>query len=117
MNQTGILGNRAEKQALKFLTLRGLSLAERNFRSRYGEIDLIMRDADFLVFVEVRYRKNQNFGGALASVDIRKQAKLRRTAEFFLQKHKLSNQACRFDILCLTGSLSKPEIQWIDNAF
>lgn len=117
MSLTGILGDRAENLALKYLKRQGLTLRERNFNSRYGEIDLIMQHGEYLVFVEVRYRKNQSFGGALESVDARKQGKLRRAAEFYLLKYKLGDSACRFDILCIAGSLSNPEFQWIENAF
>jgi putative endonuclease len=117
MSLTGILGNRAENLALKYLRKRGLRLQERNFRCRYGEIDLVMWDAETLVFVEVRYRKNEDFGGALESVDSHKQAKLRRAAEFHLIQHKHTDTPCRFDILCLAGSLSGPAYNWIKNAF
>lgn len=117
MSQTGILGNRAENLALRFLQKAGLKLIERNFHCRYGELDLIMQHDNYLLFVEVRYRKNEKFGGALASIDHRKQAKLRRTAEFYLIKNKLTDSACRFDILCLAGPLIKPEFLWIENAF
>ena len=117
MSLTGILGNRAESLALKYLRKSGLTLVERNFNSRYGEIDIIMQQRDYLVFVEVRYRKNQNFGGALESVDSRKQHKLRRTAEYYLQKNKRTDSPCRFDILCVAGDLKSPNIDWIENAF
>ena len=117
MNLTGILGNRAENLALKYLRKRGLKLETRNFSCRYGELDLILRDQDYLVFVEVRYRKDQRFGGALESVDSHKQAKLRRAAEFYLIKHKHSDTPCRFDILCVAGRLSQPDYDWIQNAF
>ena len=117
MIQTGILGNRAEKLANKYLRKRGLKSLTQNFHCRFGEIDLIMEDQDYLVFVEVRYRKNQNFGGAIESVDRFKQAKLRRTAESYLLKSNKHDYPCRFDILCITGNLKKPEIDWIKNAF
>lgn len=117
MIQTGILGSRAERLALKYLKKRGLTLHTQNFHCRYGEIDLIMWDADYLVFVEVRHRKNQQYGGALASVDQRKQGKLRRTAEHYLVHSKNTDCPCRFDILCVNGSLYKPEYDWVQNAF
>jgi len=117
MITTGILGNRAEKLALKFLKKSGLKPHENNYSCRFGEIDLIMWDQDYLVFVEVRYRKSGSFGGALESVDTRKQTKLRRTAEHYLQNLKNNDVPCRFDILCINGNLNKPEYQWIKNAF
>jgi len=117
MIQTGILGNRAEKLARKFLKQNGLKPHLENYHCRYGEIDLIMIDQDYLVFVEVRHRKSQDFGGALESVDHRKQAKLRRTAEHYLTRFKKSDCPCRFDILCVNGDLNQPDIDWIKNAF
>ena len=107
---TGILGNRAEKLARQYLKKQGLTLLETNFHCRYGEIDIVMRDQDYLVFVEVRHRKSSKFGGALESVDSHKQRKLRHTAEYYLIKHKKNDTPCRFDILCVNGDLNKPEI-------
>jgi len=112
-----MLGNRAEKLAHKYLRKQGLKSIAQNYHCRYGEIDLVMRDNDYLVFVEVRYRKNQNYGGAIESVDRFKQAKLRRSAESYLLKSKNHDYPCRFDILCITGNLNKPELDWIKNAF
>ena len=121
MKATGMLGNRAEKLALNYLRRQKLKKIECNYHCRYGEIDIIMRDnysgGNSLVFVEVRYRRNDDFGGALASVDRHKQAKLRRSAQSYLQAHNLSDSPCRFDILCLAGDLKKPEFNWIKNAF
>ncbi len=110
-------GDRAEDFALKTLQSKGFALEERNFHCRYGEIDLIMRDRDYIVFVEVRYRASSSFGGALESIDQFKQAKLRRAAEFYLVKRKINDCACRFDILCVNGNLNKPDYEWIANAF
>ncbi len=117
MIKTGILGSRAEKLAAKFLKAKGLTLTETNYRCKAGEIDLVMKHHDYLVFVEVRHRKSMQFGGALESIDARKQAKLRRAAEHYLIKHKLTNAPARFDILCVNGELKKPDLQWIQNAF
>lgn len=117
MTRTGILGNRAENLAHKYLVKQGLKSVTRNYRCRFGEIDLIMTDEEYLVFIEVRYRRSQTFGGALQSIDARKQDKLRRTAQNYLIHHKMNDTACRFDILCLDGRQEKPEIEWIKNAF
>lgn len=117
MIQTGTVGNRAENKALQYLKKRGLQCKERNFHSRYGEIDLICLDKDVIVFVEVRYRKNQQFGGAVASITNSKIQKIRKTAALYIQKLKLQNQPCRFDVLCLTGDLKKPQFDWLKNAF
>jgi putative endonuclease len=94
---------------------RGLSLVERNYQCKLGEIDLIMRSDDTLVFVEVRYRKATHFGGAAASVSPAKQQRLRRAALSYLQSKGLneSRQSCRFDLVACEGT----DINWIANAF
>ena len=110
-------GAEAEIRARKFMQAKGFETIDTNVYSRFGEIDIIMIRDQELVFVEVRYRKNQNFGGAIASVDRFKQAKLRRTAETYLLKSKNHDCPCRFDILCISGNINKPELHWIKNAF
>lgn len=111
-------GQQAEEKARRYLCKQGLKLVTRNFRSRYGEIDLIMRERDTLVFVEVRYRSNQTFGLAEETVDWRKQARLRATAEYYLQSEKVSrDQPCRFDVMAISGHDKKMTINWYTNAF
>lgn len=117
MIQTGILGDRAEKLAYQFLKKQGLTLQQKNYHCRFGEIDIIMQHQDYLVFVEVRHRKSNKFGGALESVDARKQKKLRNSAHHYLNRHKKTDSPCRFDILCVNGDLNHAEINWIQNAF
>jgi len=117
MIKPGILGSRGEKLALKYLKKKRLRLQEKNYHCRYGEIDLIMWDELYLVFVEVRYRKSNLFGGAIESIDQRKQVKLRRSAQDYLIKLKNNEPPCRFDVLCISGNLNKPDYQWVKNAF
>lgn len=114
---TRATGNHAEELAAKYLKKQKLTLHEQNYHCRVGELDLIMWDRDYLVFVEVRHRKHQDFGGALESIDRFKQAKLRRAAEHYLVYSKNTDCPCRFDILCVNGNLNKPEFEWIKNAF
>lgn len=109
-------GDLAEDLALKYFSARGFELVQRNFNCRLGEIDLIMLDQKSLVFIEVRYRTSSQFGGALESITPAKQAKLRRAAQMFLLATKNSDCPCRFDILCVSGNLRKPDYQWIENA-
>jgi putative endonuclease len=117
------VGDDKERLAESFLLQQGFSLVERNFFCKMGEIDLIMQDKDYLVFIEVRYRESQDFGGALASITASKQRKLRRSAEFYLIKAFGNNPPpCRFDVVAIEGnkdssSAVKEEIHWIDNAF
>lgn len=106
-------GQRAEEHARRFLETHGLALVTSNYRSRHGEIDLIMRDGPQLVFVEVRYRRHQHYGGALASIDRRKQARLIHTANRYLQSSG-HRGATRFDVVALDARFN---IQWIPNAF
>ena len=108
-------GQHYEDLALRFLQAQGLALMARNYRCRSGEIDLIMRDDQYLVFVEVRYRASMSHGGAAASVTREKQQKLQRTALNFLHTQRINEagQACRFDVIAFDGN---EECQWYKNA-
>jgi putative endonuclease len=112
-------GDAAERAAERYLIKHGLKLVMRNFRTRFGEIDLIMRDGDTLVFVEVRMRsakdKSRDFGGAAASIGAAKQARLIAAAQQYLADFK-DPPACRFDALLL-GDIEAREVEWIKNAF
>ena len=114
MNQNNA-GLDAEKLAATFLTNHGLKLVAQNYHCRFGEIDLIMRDAKSLVFIEVRLRSNTKFGNAAASITPQKQQKLILTAQHYLQQHPEKN-ACRFDVL-LMDKLDLNAINWLKNAF
>lgn len=109
-----IEGNAAEQLAALFLQKRGLKLVERNFRCAYGEIDLIMLDGNTLVFIEVRLRSSDNFGGAAMSINQSKQQKLRRSAALYLQSH--GDSACRFDAI-LMSKVDINAVEWIQDAF
>ncbi|HEY0269216.1 MAG TPA: YraN family protein, partial [Methyloradius sp.] len=101
-SQQDNLGNQAEKIAADYLLQQGLKLLETNYRCRFGEIDLVMRDNKTLVFVEVRLRSNSMFGGAAYSINASKQKKLIITAEHYLQQHNAAaKMACRFDAILM----------------
>jgi len=106
-------GDQNEKIASNYLRSQGLTLLTSNYHSRYGEIDLIMQDKDTLVFVEVRYRRSNKFGGAAMSITPGKQRKIALTAMQFLQKNNKTDQHCRFDVV----AISEQETQWIKSAF
>lgn len=113
-------GNRAENLALQHLKNNGLKLIQQNYLTKLGEIDIIMLDKSqhTLVFIEVRYRTNTNFGSATSTVDRRKQAKLIRSAKYFLQKHtQYDDFICRFDVVGLEFNLKYPKIDWVKDAF
>ena len=116
-------GLEAEKLAATFLMNHGLKLLAQNYHCRFGEIDLIMTDASTLVFVEVKLRTSNRFGGAAASITAQKQQKLILTAQHYLQT-QIKNQsqiACRFDAILMNKiDLTLDDlkhIEWIRNAF
>ena len=90
----------------------------RNYRCRRGEIDLVMRDMDTLVFVEVRRRTSRAFGGGLGSVDRRKRARLVAAAEFYLAVNRIGDdRPCRFDVVAIDGPPRQATIEWVRGAF
>ncbi|ATA25610.1 YraN family protein [Brenneria goodwinii] len=116
----GILNTRAtgadyEQRARRYLERVGLTFTAANVMLRGGELDLIMRDRQTWVFVEVRYRRNADFGGAAASVTRRKQQRLLHAAAVWLAQRGSSFDTadCRFDVLAITGD----QITWLPNAF
>ncbi len=116
MSNTQWIGKQAENLACHYLEQRGLSLIERNFRSRRGEIDLIMRSAEQLVFVEVRYRKQSRFGTPADTVNVAKQRRLISCANTYLQKNPLPLPA-RFDVVSIEQKGSSTIVNWIADAF
>ena len=106
-------GQQAENMACDYLLAQGLSLITRNYTTRCGEIDLIMLDNNVLVFVEVRYRHNNQYGGAAASIGYKKQQRIRNTAALYLQKQGCHYPA-RFDVCAINGNM---QINWIKQAF
>ncbi|AAW86707.1 MULTISPECIES: YraN family protein [Aliivibrio] len=105
-----------ELMAQRYLEQHQLTFIARNFQSKTGELDLIMRDQDSFVFVEVKYRNTSNFGSAQEMVTWQKQRKLQRTALFWLMKNKLSveHTSFRFDVVAIHAQ--GKEINWIKNA-
>ena len=105
-------GQDGEDAALAYLGRHGLTLLQRNFRCKGGEIDLIMQDGDTLVFIEVRKRADLRHGGAAASVTHAKQARLIIAAHSYLQRHR-SPPPCRFDVIAIDAEA----LSWLKNAF
>lgn len=119
-----LTGESAEQDACKFLIKNKLKLVSKNFSCKFGEIDLIMLDEQSLVFVEVRYRKNSQFGSGAESITISKQRKLIKTASYYLQQNpKTSQYATRFDVISMSAVLNhsnsedESKIDWIKDAF
>jgi putative endonuclease len=112
-------GQRAEELAAAFLCRHGLSIVVRNYRCRLGELDIVARERNVLVIAEVRTRAVEDFGGAAASVDRRKQLRLTRAAARLLQQRsELTRLAVRFDVLVVRDPEGpEPQVEWIRHAF
>lgn len=107
-------GHSAEQHARRYLEDRGLRTRASNYRCRWGEIDLVMDHDDTVVFVEVRYRRSRDYGGAVASVDRRKQQRVIRAAAHYLARHGLTGHAARFDVVAMVAD---EPCEWIAGAF
>ncbi len=110
------LGRRAERAAERFLVQRGLRTIVRNYRTRVGEIDLVMTHEGETVFVEVRYRTRSDFGDGAATVDYNKQKRLVRAARHYLRRHA-DDVPCRFDVVSVTRTHYRLRFEWIRSAF
>ncbi|MDG2089602.1 MAG: YraN family protein [Gammaproteobacteria bacterium] len=107
-----------EKLALKHLKKQGLKFLHKNYHCRLREIDLVMRDESCIVFTEVRFRENSDFGNGLETVTKSKQQKLIKTAQHFLIRSGLYEKvATRFDVVSICKHHGKSELIWIRNAF
>jgi putative endonuclease len=109
-------GQAGESWAEQFLRAKGYRILERNLRTPLGELDLVAEDAGVLVFVEVKARSTEAFGGALSAVDHRKQRKLIKLASQYLAQHHWSNRLCRFDVVLVQGQ-DRHQIEHLQNAF
>ncbi len=105
-------GEAAEKSARIFLEQQGLTFVEQNVRFPFGEIDLIMQQDSQWVFVEVKYRKNNHFGGAISAISSAQIQRIRRAASHYLQQNRI-NSPCRFDVIAIDAT----NIQWLKDAF
>ncbi|MDT8408359.1 MAG: YraN family protein [Wenzhouxiangellaceae bacterium] len=110
------IGDQGEQRAEAYLKANGLKLVARNWHCRHGEIDLIMFDDEYLIFVEVRLRTPKGFANSAESVDIFKQRKLIQAASYYLSTRPAwQTRPCRFDVVGIEGDTQ--EISWISHAF
>lgn len=107
-------GSAAEALACRYLQARGLTVVDRNYVCRVGELDLIMQDGAYLVFVEVRSRHDNSHGTPAETVTKTKQRRIIRAANYYLQRHH-ADIPCRFDVIAITPNQTDPE--WIKDAF
>ena len=112
-----ITGRRGEDEAARFLRKKGYRILKRNYSCRFGEIDLVARDGDTVVFVEVKTRRSSSFGPAAEAVDRRKMGRIKKASEFFLKEFNLTEHAARFDVVCIENREGGPCIELIKNAF
>ncbi len=113
-----LFGQEGEATAERYLRRKGYRIVAKNLRSTLGELDLVAEDGRVLVFVEVKARRSENFGGAIHAVHRQKQEKLIQLASQYLAKHHLTDRTCRFDVVLLQGTdASTPQIEHIQNAF
>lgn len=110
-------GDAAEKASVRFLKRQGLAIIETNYRCRYGEIDVIAKDGDHVVFLEVRSRSDQRYGSAAESVDYRKQQRLISAALHYLAHQLRTELPCRFDVIEASANGKGFDINWLKNAF
>lgn len=108
------MGNYYEQLAADYLKQNGAEILERNYQTRNGEIDLIVRDGRYLAFVEVKFRTTAVKGEPAEAVSLRKQQRIQKAARYYLYMHRYGEDTpCRFDVVGILGN----EIQWMKNAF
>ena len=113
--KTGLQG---EDIAVSFLKAQGYGILARNYRQRFGEVDIVAEDGDTLVFVEVKTRRSERFGSPFEAVDTRKQIKLSRIAQDYIIRHNLEDRDARFDVVAvLLKPGVAPEVQHVCDAF
>lgn len=118
MHKPLLLGQQAERFALRHLKKQGLKALAKNYRSRFGEIDLIMQDREVWVFIEVRLRTHSTRLSGAESIDYFKQEKIKKTAAHYLQRKKcFYTQLCRFDVVDVSRQEGQFSAEWIKNAF
>lgn len=105
-------GSEAESRACHFLEQQGCTIIARNWHCRFGEIDIIAKNGHTYLFIEVKYRKNQQFGGSAYSITPAKLGKISRSVEAYLQTYNLTSAACRIDAILIEGTATPV---WIQN--
>jgi putative endonuclease len=118
MKSTTTIGRQGEDLAVDWLRAHGYTLVARNYRRRFGEVDVIARQGEYLVFIEVKTRSSSRFGSPFDAVTLRKQQQLSRIAKDYLVRNKIMDTPCRFDVLSIIlAEDSSPTIDIVVNAF
>jgi putative endonuclease len=111
------VGKAGEEVAIQYLRQKGYQVLERNYRCRFGEIDLIARDGSTLAFIEVKTRRSQRFGPAAAAVTLEKQRHLLKASQVYLTRNRKAHELCRFDVVTIELDADKLHIELIKDAF
>jgi putative endonuclease len=111
------VGKAGEEAAVQYLCRQGYRIVERNYRCRFGEIDLIARDGKTLTFIEVKTRRSQRFGPAAAAVTLEKQRRLIKASQLYLIQKRKAHELCRFDVVTIEPGAQEPRIELIKDAF
>jgi putative endonuclease len=117
MKSTRAIGSSGEQNAVSFLQRQGFAILDRNYIFHHGEVDLVAKDGDELVFVEVKLRRSARFGSPEEAVTPAKQELIRRTAEAYVQEKKLDNIPCRFDVVAISVEKGIKRFVHYKNAF
>jgi putative endonuclease len=117
VNDRGVLGNDGESVAADYLERHGYEIVDRNYRCKAGEIDIVARHRDTIVFCEVKTRRTDRWGEPSEAVHHRKQARLRRLAAAWLATHRVSSTCVRFDVVSIVGGRASPEVDHLVDAF
>ncbi len=111
------IGNKGESIAEEYLKQKGYKIIQRNYRCRFGEIDIIAKDGNTVVFTEVRTKQNNNFGSPQESITPAKIEKISKASLSFIQEKKMAGFSYRFDLIAITFSQGRQNIEHIENAF
>jgi putative endonuclease len=115
--QRRMVGNAGEEAAVQYLLQRGYHILQRNYRCRFGEIDLIARDGGTLAFIEVKTRRSQRFGPAASAVTFEKQRHLIKASQMYMAQLKKTYELCRFDVVAIEVDAHGLHIELIEDAF
>jgi putative endonuclease len=115
--QRRTVGKAGEEAAVQYLLQRGYSILQRNYRCRFGEIDLIARDGGTLAFIEVKTRRSQRFGPAASAVTFEKQRHLIKASQMYMTQMKRAYELCRFDVVAVEMDAHGLRIELIKDAF
>lgn len=117
MKNTKQTGNEGEEIAARHLRSLGMEILETNYRYGHGEIDIIARDGEYLVFCEVKMRKDDQYGDPESAITPKKQQQIRKIAGAYMYENNIKEHACRFDVVAIRVRNGKPDINYIRNAF